>query len=166
MKTYAFKQFVSILTLFVFVLVADYYIRNVNVDIDSFILKQVIMFIPISIVLFVCNQLIYNYAKNKEGFMQHKIWNKMFFIILIWLMISFVVFILLFFVTPLDVLISSHTWIMFIIAYYFLFFINLFILSTVHKVVDISMKIEKKLLITWASSLLLVVIILFVLPSF
>lgn len=166
MKTYVFKQFVSILTLLVFAFVADYYIRNVNVDIESIILKQLIMFIAISILLFVCNQLIYNYAKNKEGFMQHKLWNKMFFIILIWLMISFVVLILLFFVTPLDVLISSHPWIMFIIAYYFLFFINLFILSIVHKVVDISMKIEKKLLITWASSSLSVVIILFVLPSF
>ena len=166
MKTYVFKQFVSILTLLIFALIADYYIRYVNVDIGSVVLKQLIMFIAISLLLFVCNQLIYNYAKNKQGFMQHKLWNKMFFIILIWLIISFVIFILLFFVTPLDELISSHTWTMFVIAYYFLFFINLFILSIVHKVVDISMKIEKKLLITWASSSLAVVIILFVFPSF
>jgi len=165
-KTYVFKQFVSILTLLIFALIADYYIRYVNVDIGSVVLKQLIMFIAISLLLFVCNQLIYNYAKNKQGFMQHKLWNKMFFIILIWLMISFVIFILLFLVTPLDELISSHTWTMFVIAYYFLFFINLFILSIVHKVVDISMKIEKKLLITWASSSLAVVIILFVFPSF
>ena len=166
MKTYVFKQFVSILTLLIFALIADYYIRYVNVDIGSVVLKQLIMFIAISLLLFVCNQLIYNYAKNKQGFMQHKLWNKMFFIILIWLIISFVIFILLFLVTPLDELISSHTWTMFVIAYYFLFFINLFILSIVHKVVDISMKIEKKLLITWASSSLAVVIILFVFPSF
>ena len=125
------------------------------------------MFIPISILLFVFNQLIYNYAKkNEDRFMQHKIWNKMFVLILMWLMISFVVFILLFFMTPLDVLISSQTWIMFIIVYYFLFFINLFVLSIVHKVVNSSMKIEKKLLITWVSSSLLVAFILFVLPSF
>ena len=98
--------------------------------------------------------------------MQHKVWNKMFIIILVWLMISFIVFILLFFATPLEELISSYTWIMFIVVYYFLFFINLFVLSIVHIIVDISMKIEKKLLITWASSSLLVAIILFVLPSF
>ena len=124
------------------------------------------MFVAISILLFVCNQLIYNYAKREEGFMQHKVWNKMFIVILIWLMISFVVFIFLFFATPLEDLITSYTWIMFIVAYYFLFFINLFVLSIVHIIVDSSMKVEKKLLITWASSSLLVAIILFVFPSF
>ena len=165
MKNYAFKQFVSVVTLVIFVFVADYYIRNVNVALESVVLKQLILSIAISILLFICNQLIYNYAKNEERFMKHKLWNKMFIIILIWLSISFVVFIFLFFLTPLDVLISSHMWIMFIVAFYFLFFINMFILSIVHKVVDVSMKIEKKILITWASSSLLVVIILFVLPS-
>ncbi len=123
------------------------------------------MFIGISILLFVCNQLIYNYAKIAEGFMKHKVWNKMFIIILIWLMISFVVFIALFFATPLEGLITSYTWLIFIVAYYFLFFINLLILSIVHIVVDNSVNVEKKLLLTWVSSLLLVALTLFVLPS-
>ena len=163
MKSYVFKQLVGIITLLLFAFIVDYYIRNVNL----YILKKLIMFIPISILLFVFNQLIYIYAKkNEDRFMQHKIWNKMFVLILMWLMISFIVFILLFFMTPLDVLISSQTWIMFIIVYYFLFFINLFVLSIVHKLVNSSMKIEKKLLIAWASSSLLVAFILFVLPSF
>lgn len=135
-------------------------------DLDSVALKQVIMFVAISILLFVCNQLIYNYAKKEEEFMQHKIWDKMFVVILIWLMISFVVFIFLFFATPLEELITSFTWIIFIVAFYFLFFVNLFVLSIVHIVVDSLMKVEKKLLITWASSSLIVAIILFVLPSF
>ena len=166
MKFYAFKQFVSILILLLIAFIVDYYIQNVNVDIESVVLKQLFMFITISILLFVCNQLIYNYAKKEEEFMKHKIWNKMFIIILGWLMISFIVFILLFFTTPLGDLISLHPWIMFIVVYYFLFIINLFVLSIVHIVVDISMKLEKKLLITWASSSLLVAIIFFLLPSF
>ena len=166
MKFYAFKQFVSILILLLIAFIVDYYIQNVNVDIESVVLKQLIMFITISILLFVCNQLIYNYAKKEEEFMQHKIWNKMFIIILGWLMISFIVFILLFLTTPLEDLISLHPWIMFIVVYYFLFIINLFVLSIVHIVVDISMKLEKKILITWASSSLLVAIIFFLLPSF
>lgn len=166
MKYYGIKQFVSVLTLILFTFIADYYFREVNVGIESVTLKQLIMFIGISILLFICNQLIYNYAKKAEGFMQHKVWNKMFIIILIWLMISFVVFIFLFFATPLEDLITSYTWIMFIVAYYFLFFINLLVLSIVHIVVDNSVKVEKKLLITWASSSLLVALTLFVLPSF
>ena len=155
MKSYAFKQFLCIIVLFIFAFIVDYYFQNVNMGIESVTLKQVIMFVAISILLFVCNQLIYNYAKREKGFMQHKVWNKMFIVILIWLIISFVVFIFLFFATPLEDLITSYTWIMFIVAYYFLFFINLFVLSLVHIIVDTSMKVEKKLLITWASSSLL-----------
>ncbi|MED4350749.1 hypothetical protein P9265_00010 [Schinkia azotoformans] len=165
-KSYVFKQFTCILFLFLFAFIADYYIQNVNIDIDSVEMKQSIMFIAISILLFVCNQFIYNYAKKEEGFMQHKVWNKMFIVILIWLMISFIVFIFLFFTTPLESLISSHAWMMFIVAYYFLFFINLLVLSIVHVIVDTSMKVEKKLIITWASSSLVIAIILFGLPSF
>lgn len=166
MKSYVFKQFLCIIVLFLFAFIGDYYFQNVNMGIENVTLKQVIMFVAISILLFVCNQLIYNYAKREEGFMQHKVWNKMFIVILIWLIISFVVFIFLFFATPLEDLITSYTWIMFIVAYYFLFFINLFVLSLVHIIVDTSMKVEKKLLITWASSSLLIAIILFVFPSF
>ena len=122
MKSYVFKQFVGIITLLLFAFIVDYYIRNVNMYIVN---VQLIndLFCRISILLFVFNQLIYNYAKkNEDGFMQHKIWNKMFIVILIWLMISFVVFILLFFMTPLEDLIASYTWIMFIvvITFYFL----------------------------------------------
>jgi len=164
-KFYAFKQFVSILILLLIAFIVDYYIQNEIVDIESVVLKQLIMFIVISILLFVCSQLIYNYAKKEEKFMQHKIWNKMFIIILGWLMISFIVFFLLFFTTPLGDLISAHAWIMFIVVDYFLFVINLFVLSIVHIMVDTSMKFEKKILITWASSSLLVAIILFLLPS-
>lgn len=144
----------------------DYYIENVHVDIESVVLKQLIMFFTISILLFVCNQLIYNYAKKEENFMQHKVWHKMYFFIIGWLMVSFILFILLFFATPLGELISSHPWIMFIVAYYFLFVINLFVLSIVHNIVDISMKLEKKIFMTWAGSSLLVAVIFFLLPIF
>lgn len=166
MKSYAIKQSFCIIILCLFAFIVDYYFQNVNMGIENIILKQVIIFAAISILLFVCNQLIYNYAKREEAFMQHKVWNKMFVVILIWLMISFIVFIFLFFATPLEYLISTNTWIMFIIVYYFIFFINLFVLSLVHIIVDTSMQVEKKLLITWATSSLLMAIILFIFPSF
>ena len=53
MKSYAFKQFVSVLILLLFAFIVDYYIQNVNVGIESVVLKQLIMFITISILLFV-----------------------------------------------------------------------------------------------------------------
>lgn len=166
MKLYLFKQFSWILVLFLSAFVMDYYFQNVNIGLESAMLKQLVVLIAISILLLVCNQLIYNYANKEERFMDHKIWGKMFILIFIFLMISFVAFLFLFFATPLEEIITSFTWIMFIVAYYFLFFINLFVLSIVHIIVDRSIKVEKKLLITWVSSTLLVAIILFVLPSF
>ena len=66
MKSYAIKQFVCVLTLFLFAFIANYYIREVNLDIESVVQKQLIMFISVSILLFVCNQLIYNYAKKAK----------------------------------------------------------------------------------------------------
>ncbi|WP_198530537.1 hypothetical protein [Bacillus sp. LL01] len=124
--------------------------------------KQLVTLVSILLILFACTQLLYNYAKNKKQFMQHPIWDKMFIILLVWLMISFVLFIVFFFTTPLQGILSQHAWLMFIVVYYFLFFTNLFILSIVHKMMDSSIKIEKKLVITWISSSLLTVIILFV----
>lgn len=97
--------------------------------------------------------------------MRHKIWDKMFVIILILLAISMLIFITTFFTTPLESLISSQPWIMFFVTYYFLFLINLFVLSLIHKVMPKQMTIRRKLMITWAGSSLLVALILFSFPT-
>lgn len=165
MKNYTLKQSFNILVLFLFTFIANYHFQHGKIRIENVVIKQLIFAIAISILLFVCNQFIYNYAKKGEGFMEHKVWNKMFIVIFIWLVISFFLFIFLFFATTLQNLIASHKWILFIAAYYFLFLINLFVLSLVHTV-DASMKIEKKLFITWASSSLFAALILFFFPSF
>lgn len=89
----------------------------------------------------------------------------MFIVILIWLMISFLVFTGLFFVTSLGDLLNKHVWLMFIVSYYFLFFINLLVLSIVHKVINPAVKVEKKLLFTWLGSSLLIAVVLFMLPG-
>lgn len=97
--------------------------------------------------------------------MQQPIWSKMFIVILMCLIISFLVFICLFFVTSLGDLLNKHVWLMFIVAYYFLFFINLLVLSIVHKVINPAVKVEKKLLFTWLGSSLLIAVVLFMLPG-
>lgn len=164
---YIIKQCIGIIILVIFAFVADYYVENIYLTIKYAGLQQLIMFVAMSIVLLVCNQLVLNYAKeHSDKFMKHKIWNKMFIVIFILMAVSFSGFITLFFTTPLESLISSHQWIMFIIIYYFLFLINLFVLSLIHKVVSRSMSNEKKILVTWASSTLLIALILFVLQNF
>ncbi|MBS4207318.1 hypothetical protein [Bacillus sp. FJAT-50079] len=165
MKAYWVKQLWVLIFLVLLTVVANFNMLQSFLTIETTGLKQLALFLVISIILFACNQLLYNYAKKEPQFMQHSIWSKMFIILPIWLMISFVIFITLFFMTPLGDIMSQYAWSMFIVIYYFLFFMNLLVLSIVHKFIDSPAKIEKKLLITWASSTLIVAIILFMLPS-
>ncbi|NLP52482.1 hypothetical protein [Bacillus sp. RO1] len=165
MKFYWLKQSLVILFLVLFAFISNFNLVNPYLTMENPFLKQLLVLVSVSLILFACNQLLYNHAKMKKEFMQHPLWDKMFIIILVWLMISFVLFIVLFFFKPLQDLLSQHAWLMFLVVYYFLFFTNLFILSIVHKVMDSSVKVEKKLVITWTSSTLLIAITLFVLPS-
>lgn len=166
MKKYWLKQSLVILLLVLFAFIANFNLVNPFLTMESALLKQLIVLVSISLILFACNQLLYNYAKYKKHFMQHPAWNKMSIILLVWLMISFVLFIVLFFITPLQSILNEYAWLMFIVIYYFLFFINLFILSIVHnKVMDSSVKVEKKLVVTWICSSLLIAITLFMLPG-
>ncbi|WP_339148926.1 hypothetical protein [Sutcliffiella sp. BMC8] len=162
MKFYWLKQSLVILLLVLFAFIANFNLVNPYLTMKSTLLKQLAVLVSISLILFACNQLLYNYAKYKKQFMQHRLWNKMSIILLVWLLFSFGLFILLFFITPLQDLLNQQAWLMFMVIYYFLFFINLFILSIVHKVGDSSVKVEKKLVITWIGSSLLIAIILFV----
>lgn len=123
-KSYTFKQIGNLLILILLAFGVDYYFRKLIGYIDNIVIKQIILFIGVSIILFVCNLLIYNYAKKKEQFMQHEDWDKMPSIVSVWLMFSLIVLIALYFATPVGNFIATYTWIFNVIAYYFLFFIN------------------------------------------
>ena len=162
--TYYMKQLISIVFLFLCVIVSDYYLRNDVNGIENMKSSQLVIIIASSIVLFVCNHLLYNYGKAHSAFMQHKIWSKMFVFILIWLMISFVGFILLFTVTPTEEIFTAYPWLMFLVVFYFLFFVNLFVLSIVHKAIEPTAKLERKLVITWITSTFSIALILLLVP--
>lgn len=166
-KFYILKQSIPIFMLILFTFAADRYISIVYFELSDAGIQQLILFIAVAFIFFIYNQLIFNYAEKKPNkFMRHKIWDKMFVIFLILLAISMLIFIIAFFTTPMESLISTQPWIMFFVMYYFLFLINLFVLSLIHKVMQKQMTIRKKLMITWAGSSLLVALILFSFPTF
>lgn len=166
MKIYWVKQLFIITFLFILALVIDMYMKNSLFSIDKNILKQTILLVIIAVILFACNQLLYNFAKINSKFMQHSIWNKMYIVILILLLISFSMFIILFTVTPFSNLLQNQIWIMYIIVYYFLFFINLLMLSIIHILVPREVKVERKIMLTWITSTLSIALIIFFIPSF
>lgn len=165
-KTYWIKQFIVIAFLIVLAFVIDLYMNNSPIAINNNIIKQLIFVIVISIILFALNQLIYNFAKINSDFMQHRIWNKMHIIIFIWLIISFTIFIILFVTTPLPDIIQNQLWVLYLIIYYFLFFMNVMILSIVNISVSKTTDVKRKIITTWLISTLVVALILFFIPSF
>ncbi len=140
--------------------------NNSSITINNNILNQLIFVIAISAILLAFNQLFYNFSKIKSDFMQHPIWNKMYVIIFIWLIISFTMFIILFVVTPLPDIIQSQLWVLYLIIYYFLFFMNVMILSIVNVSVSTTLDVKRKLKLTWLISTLVVTLIQFFIPSF
>ncbi|REB05587.1 hypothetical protein DVB69_15070 [Sporosarcina sp. BI001-red] len=165
MITYYMKQLISIIFLVLCAIVSDYYLQNDVNGIENMKSPQLVIIIASSIVLFVCNHLLYNYGKKHSSFMKHKIWSKMFSIIFIWLMISLVSFILLFTLTPVGEIFTAYPWLVFIVVFYFLFFMNLFVLSIVHKAVESTAKLERKLVITWITSTFSIALILLLVPG-
>ncbi|RIW32010.1 hypothetical protein D3H55_14110 [Bacillus salacetis] len=160
------RQMVCILALFLLAYTGNYYFTNVSSTIEQTAIKQLVIFIGISVLFCIFNRMIYHFAKKEKGFMVHRIWYKMYIIILLILMISFVLFIILFFGTSLQALINAHTWIMFLVVYYFLFWINLFVLSLIHILTEPTIKTERKLFFTWIGSSLLAGSVLFLFPAF
>ena len=139
---------------------------NSSITINNNIVKQLIFVIVISVILFTFNQLFYNFAKINSNFMKHSIWGKMHVIIFFWLLISFTIFIILFVTTRLPDIIQNKLWVLYLIIYYFLFFMNIMILSIVNVFVLKTTDVKRKLITTWLISTLLVALIIFFIPSF
>jgi hypothetical protein len=165
MKFYWLKQFAAIGFLVVLAFVAD---LNMNkpFTINDPIIKQTILFLGIAAVLFACTQLLFNYSKVHSDFMKHPIWRRMYMIIAVWLFISFILFIIVFTLTPLGNGMQIQKWSIYIVSYYFLFFINLLVLSIVHRFFPAIRPVEKKLTVTWLASTALIAVIVFFAPSF
>lgn len=81
MKPYIFKQVFCIITLIIFTYVTHSYIQNKTIQIENNTLKGIILVLAAALLLFICNQLLYNYGQKETKFMQHKLWDKMFIVI-------------------------------------------------------------------------------------
>lgn len=148
MKKYLLKQLVIIVILFVLSFMIHIYMKKTNslLSVENIVSKQTIILIILSVILLIYNLLLYNFANINSNFMKHRIWRKMHILILVWLIISFLIFVILFSTTS---FIQNHLWTIYIIIYYFLFFINLLVLSIVNNLISKNIVIKKKLTLTW-----------------
>ncbi|ANB58025.1 putative membrane protein [Anoxybacillus sp. B7M1] len=167
MKKYWLHQILTLGGLLILAVILHMFMIKSNslLSIDNIILRKMFVIIMIMIILFADNLLLYNYARQNHHFMKHKIWNKMHIIILCLLIASFFAFVVLFSTTSWSQLIQNQIWLLYIIIFYFLYFINLFILSVIHQLAANNIPVEKKLMMTWLVASLLVVLIIFFIPS-
>lgn len=80
------------------------------------------------------NLFLFLQLRKSTTFLSHPAWDKMHILLIFIMVISLVVFISAFFMTPLSELLQNVRWGIYLILYYFLFLFNLIVLSLIHRV--------------------------------
>lgn len=161
MKIYWLRQLLVAGLLVILAVGLDLYMRQFPPQATG-VTGRLVLFLTIAAALFACNQLLFYYSQAHAGFMKHRIWNKMSLVIFIWLMLSSVILMTLFMLTPLPDLLQDHLWMMYCIGIYFLFIMNLLVLSVVHRLVEPETAAERKLIYTWVAGVAGLAVIFFV----
>lgn len=104
------------------------------------------------------------HSKKSERFLSHPLWEKMNILIAILFTLSIIIFISASIFTSLNDLILTNRWVLYLFIYYFLFLLNLFVLSIIHKVRKNFSK-EKKIELSFIWTVLSLIILVFLLSS-
>ena len=104
------------------------------------------------------------HSKKSNRFLSHPLWNKMPILITIFFTLSFIVFMVAFFIFSLADFILVNRWFLYVLAYYFLFLLNIFVLSIVHKMKEELSK-ERKIELSFIFTIVGLVLLIFFIPS-
>lgn len=104
------------------------------------------------------------HSKKSDLFLSHPLWDKMNMLLAFLFILSILIFITAGIFTPLTDVIMTNRWVLYLFIYYFLFLLNLFVLSIIHKVKKELSK-EKKIELSFFWTVLGVAVLIFLLPS-
>lgn len=104
------------------------------------------------------------HSKKSDRFLSHPLWEKMNILLAFLFIISILVFIIVAIFTPLSDVIITNRWILYLFIFYFLFLLNLFVLSIIHKVKR-NLPKEKKIELSFIWTVLSMIILIFLIPS-
>lgn len=104
------------------------------------------------------------HSKKSDRFLSHPLWEKMNILLAFLLILSILLFIIAAIFTPLSDVIVTNRWILYLFIFYFLFLLNLFVLSIIHKVKKDLSK-EKKIELSFVWTVLTTTILIFLIPS-
>ncbi|PEZ74734.1 hypothetical protein CN380_23525 [Bacillus sp. AFS017274] len=158
---WTFFQGIIVATLGILAFITDYFKNDMATSISSntIITVQMLMtLLFITVVIGLFSLCMFFQSKKSNTFLLHPIWQKMHIIISFLLVISIVIFISAFFISPLSEVIQSSRSILFITIYYFIFLINVLVLSIINKIKKNTISNSKKI----KSSFIWTVLVLFV----
>lgn len=104
------------------------------------------------------------HSKKSDRFLSHPLWEKMNILLAFLFIISILLFIIAAIFTPLSDVIAINRWILYLFIFYFLFLLNLFVLSVIHKVKK-NLSKEKKIELSFIWTVMVMVILIFMIPS-
>ncbi|KQU21873.1 hypothetical protein ASG65_21490 [Bacillus sp. Leaf13] len=158
---WTFLQGIIVIILGILAFITDYFKKDMATSNPSNTVNTVQMLMTLLFIISVIglfSLLMFFQSKKSNTFLLHPIWKKMHIIVSFLLVISIVVFISAFFISPLSEVIQSSRWILFITIYYFLFLINILVLTLINKIKKNTISNAKKI----KSSFIWTVLLLFV----
>lgn len=155
----------ALIGMIVLVFIADFFSLQISRILSSgpyisFLLVLTFILIGSSLISFF---LIFH-SKKSDRFLSHSLWEKMNILLAFLLILSILLFIIVAILTPLSDVIITNRWILYLFIFYFLFLLNLFVLSIIHKVKKDLSK-EKKIELSFVWTILTTIILIFLIPS-
>ncbi|WP_277674572.1 hypothetical protein [Piscibacillus halophilus] len=129
---WTFYQCLIIIALIILAFIVDQFSQDIAIPVssseDETITPMLMTLLFISIVVGLCSLWMYFQTKKSSTFLQHQFWDKMPGIITVIFSVTLIIFLTLFMLTPLQ----DQRWFMYVMIYYFLYMINLLVLSVIH----------------------------------
>lgn len=162
---WTFFQGITILLLIIFTFIAEIFKQEIGVSfsasdgINKPMLMTVLFYI---VVMSLLSLLMYFQTKKSDTFLKHQLWEKMYIINPIILIISLIIVITFLLIEPLNDLVQNNRWIIYTLFYYILFLINATTLAIIHKVKKNNISNKNKIIYSfiWTSLGLFIVIII------
>jgi len=159
-------QGIVVFSLLILAIILDYFKENISTLMStSSLMPMLLTLVFITITIFLFSLFLIFQSKKSITFLVHPIWRKMHIIILFILVISIIIFISSFLLIPLGEVVQNNRWILYIIIYYFLFLMNILVLSIVHKRLNRNTSNEKKIELSFLWTIFLLFIFIFLIPS-
>lgn len=168
---WTFNQCLVILFLVILMFVTNIFKGNFSVSLSwngtASMIPLLLTFLFIVIVVGCCSLLMIFQSKKNKGFLIHPLWMKMYVITPLLIIFSIIIFITIALLSiSFQEFMQEQRWTLYVYVFicYFIFMMNLFVLTVIHKIKGKSISNEAKIKASYIWTSLILFIIIFMLP--